>query len=211
MTLLDTRPGIAANYRAFVAATGVHVDVELAVSRLGPPLAHELAHWCPPDGVERAVTAFRALYPRHAIAPSPLLPGAREAIGAVHAAGGTVVVITAKLERFARLHLTHVGLPFDHLVGEAFGDGKERGMRELGVTIYVGDHVADMRAAVAAGSAVTPVGVVTGPCTEAELTGAGAALVLPDLGHFPRWLYDQGFPQETHSLRSDRSQIHRAS
>ena len=36
MTLIDTRPGIAAVWDALSAETGVHVDSADAVSRLGP-------------------------------------------------------------------------------------------------------------------------------------------------------------------------------
>ena len=43
MTLVDSRPGIAACFRALTERTGVPVDAELAVSRLGPPLRTEIA------------------------------------------------------------------------------------------------------------------------------------------------------------------------
>ena len=45
MTLIDSRPGIRAAYRALTAKTGVWVDADLAVTRLGPPLRTELAEW----------------------------------------------------------------------------------------------------------------------------------------------------------------------
>lgn len=48
MTLIDSRPGIRAAYRALTARTGVFVDADLAVSRLGPPLRTELSQWFPP-------------------------------------------------------------------------------------------------------------------------------------------------------------------
>ncbi|NUV50253.1 HAD family hydrolase, partial [Streptomyces sp. CAI-78] len=38
MTLIDSRPGIGAAYRVLAAETGVPIDVDLVVSRLGPPL-----------------------------------------------------------------------------------------------------------------------------------------------------------------------------
>ena len=44
MTLIDSRPGIRAAYQALTAETGVLVDADLAVSRLGPPLRAELRH-----------------------------------------------------------------------------------------------------------------------------------------------------------------------
>jgi phosphoglycolate phosphatase-like HAD superfamily hydrolase len=43
MTLIDSRPGIREAYLALTAETGVFVDADLAVSRLGPPLRTELS------------------------------------------------------------------------------------------------------------------------------------------------------------------------
>jgi phosphoglycolate phosphatase len=189
MTLVDSRPGIAAAYRALTARTGVYVDADLAASRLGPPLRAELRHWFPPEEVEAAVDAYRALYPHHAIAPSGPLPGAAEALAAVRDRGGRTVVITSKIGRLARLHLDHLGLVVDEVVGDRFADGKRAAIAEHGVSAYVGDHVADIAAARAAG--VPGVGVPTGPCSAAELWSAGASVVLDGLTGLPAWL-DRG-------------------
>src|SRR5690349_8485439 len=124
MTLLDTRPGIAATYRELTARTGTYVDAEAAVARLGPPLATEIARWFPPEGVAAAVEAYRGLYPDHAIAPTRPLPGARAAVAAVRAAGGRVLVVTSKIERLARLHLTHLDLAVDDVFGDVFAEQK---------------------------------------------------------------------------------------
>ncbi|MFD6263653.1 HAD family hydrolase [Micromonospora chalcea] len=186
MTLVDSRPGIAAAFRALTARTGVHVDGELAVSRLGPPLRTELAHWFPPERVEEAVTAYRELYPAYAITPTVPMPGAEAALRAVQARGGRTMVVTAKIGRLAKLHLDHLGLPVDELAGDVFAEQKAVALREHGATLYVGDHVADMAAARAAG--IPGVAVATGPCSATELTEAGAYLVLDDLVEFPRAL-----------------------
>jgi phosphoglycolate phosphatase len=186
MTLVDSRPGIAATYRALSAQTGVRVDAEAIITRLGPPLREELRHWFPPDEIEAAVVAFRALYPDHAVAPSQLLPGAAEAVTAVRRSGGRVAVITSKLGRLARLHVEHLGLTVDDVAGDRFAAGKAAAIDELGVRVFVGDHVADMAAARAAG--VLAVGVTTGPCRAEELAAAGADSVLDDLTAFPAWL-----------------------
>ncbi|WP_444949693.1 HAD family hydrolase [Micromonospora ureilytica] len=183
MTLVDSRPGIAATYRALTARTGVPVDADLAVSRLGPPLRTEIAHWFPPDQVESAVRVYRELYPAYAITPTLLLPGAREAIDAIRARGGRVLVVTSKIGRLARLHLDHLGLAVDELAGDLFAEQKATALREHGATHYVGDHVADMVAAAAAG--VPGIGVATGPCSSAELRAAGAEVVLDELTEFP--------------------------
>lgn len=183
MTLVDSRPGIAAAYRALTARTGVQVDADLAVSRLGPPLRTEIGRWFPPERVEEAVQIYRELYPAYAITPTVPLPGAREAVDAVHALGGRVVVVTSKIGRLARLHLDHLGLAVDELAGDLFAEEKATALRAQGATHYVGDHVADMVAARAAG--VPGIGVTTGPCDADELRAAGAELVLADLTGFP--------------------------
>jgi phosphoglycolate phosphatase len=186
MTLIDARVGIAATYRALVARTGVHVDVDTVVARIGLPLRQELANWFPPDEVEAAVRGYRALYPAYLNDSCAMMPGADVAVAAVRRHGGRVVVVTSKLDLFARAHLDHLGLVVDEVAGDRFGGGKTDAILDLGVGIYVGDHVADMRAARAAGA--TAVGVATGPHTEVELAAAGGDPVLPDLRSFPAWL-----------------------
>jgi phosphoglycolate phosphatase len=186
MTLIDSRPGIRAAYQALTAKTGVYVDADLAITRLGPPLRQELAEWFPAGEVEEAVTTYRALYPDYAITPTVPTPGAREALAAVRALGLRVVVVTSKLGRLAHLHLDHLGLVADEVAGDLFAEGKAAALVEHGVRWYVGDHVGDMVAARTAG--VPGVGVATGPCSDDELRVAGAAYVLPDLTGFPALL-----------------------
>lgn len=186
MTLIDSRPGIRAAYRALTERTGVFVDADLAVTRLGPPLRTELSQWFPPDEVEAAVTTYRGLYPDFAIEPSVPTPGAVDALAAVRAAGLRVVVVTSKLGRLARLHLDHLGMRFDELAGDLFAEGKATALVEHGVRWYVGDHRADMVAARTAG--VPGIGVTTGPCSADDLENAGATYVLSDLTAFPALL-----------------------
>lgn len=186
MTLIDSRPGIRAAYHALTARTGVFVDADLAVSRLGPPLRTELGQWFPAEAIEEAVTTYRALYPDYAITPTLPTPGAVEALAAVREHGFRVVVVTSKIGRLAELHLAHLGMAADELAGDLFAEGKAAALTEHGVRWYVGDHVADMVAARRAG--VPGVGVATGPCSEEQLREAGAAHVLSDLTAFPALL-----------------------
>jgi phosphoglycolate phosphatase len=188
LTLIDSRPGIAACYRELSAQTGVYIDADAAVTRLGPPLDVELALWFPEDEVPAAADIYRRLYPEFAVSSSPALPGAADAIASVHAAGGRVVVITGKYEPNARLHLNHLGLEADALVGWAWADGKIAAMTEHGAAVYVGDHPADMAAAKGAVPAVIAVGVATGWHNPQELDAAGADIVLKDLTEFSAWL-----------------------
>jgi phosphoglycolate phosphatase len=189
MTLVDSRPGIAATYRALTAHTGVYIDAEAAVNRLGPPLDGELARWFPAERVAEAGDLFRALYPDHAVTTSPALPGVAAALAAVRSRPGRIVVIPGKYEPNARRHLDHLDLTVDALVGWAWGEGKTTALGEHRANIYVGDHPADMASAVAGG--VVAVGVGTGGWTSADLVAAGAQVVLNDLTEFPDWLADQ--------------------
>ncbi|HEU4676303.1 MAG TPA: ATP-dependent sacrificial sulfur transferase LarE [Motilibacteraceae bacterium] len=186
MTLIDSRPGIGAVWRALAQETGVDVDVDLVTSRLGPPLDEELVQWFPAEQVAALGDRFRELYPSLAIAPTLALPGAREAIDAVRAHGGRVVVVTGKYEPNARLHLEHLGIEVDEVVGWHWGPAKGEALRERGASVYVGDHLGDVRGARVAGAFC--VGVATGPIPADELAAAGADVVLPDLTGFPDWL-----------------------
>ncbi|WP_407550483.1 haloacid dehalogenase-like hydrolase [Streptomyces sp. Pv4-95] len=186
MTLIDSRPGIKAAYQALSARTGTFVDADLAVTRLGPPLEQEIRHWFPEERVAEISEVYRALYPLHAITGTPAMSGAREAIAAVRAAGGRAVVVTAKFEPNAKLHLQHLGIEPDAVIGSLWAEAKADALREHGAQIYVGDHTGDVRGARAAGA--LSVAVPTGPCAADELRAAGADVLLDDLTAFPAWL-----------------------
>ncbi|PWI09449.1 haloacid dehalogenase [Streptomyces sp. NWU339] len=188
MTLIDSRPGIRACYLALAERTGTHVDADLVVTRLGPPLEDELVNWFPAERVEEAADLYRAMYPTYAIAPTPALPGARDAMAAVREAGGRAIVVTAKHEPNAKLHLAHLGIEPDAVIGDLWAEQKALALREHDAGVYVGDHVGDVRGARTAGALA--VAVATGPCDPAELRAAGADVVLADLTEFPRWLSD---------------------
>lgn len=178
MTLVDSRPGIGATYRALAAETGTPIDVDLVTSRLGPPLEHELANWFAAEDVPAAADRYRALYPELAIPRVELLPGAREAVQAVLDAGGEAFVVTGKNTHNARLHLRRLEIELD-VVGDVWREGKADVFRERGVAAYVGDHVHDMDACRSAD--VVGIAVPTGPCTADELRAAGATHVVLDL------------------------------
>lgn len=186
MTLIDSRPGIHACYTALAERTGTHIDADLAITRLGPPLADELINWFPAEQVAPMADLYREMYPAIAIAATPAMPGAREAIEAVRASGGRAIVVTAKYEPNAKLHLSHLGMEPDAVVGDLWAERKAEALREHGASVYVGDHVGDVRGARTAGA--LSVAVATGPCDAEELRAAGADVVLDDLSAFPRWL-----------------------
>jgi phosphoglycolate phosphatase len=186
MTLLDTRPGIRATYDELSRETGVPIDSAAVVTRLGPPAQQEMANWFPADQVEAATRRYLELYPHHAVEASLPMPGAREALAAVRRHGGRSVVVTAKHAPNAELHMRHLGLDVDEVVGSLWGGGKGPALAERGATVYVGDHVLDVEGARVAGA--TSVTVATGPCSPEELAAAGADVVLPDLRAFAAWL-----------------------
>jgi len=117
-----------------------------------------------------------------------LLGGAAEALAAVRAHGGRVLVVTSKLEPTARQTLDAVGLgpAVDEVVGHVFAEQKGYALAERGAHVYVGDHTGDVVAARTA-SAVS-VAVATGPIAAGDLRAAGADVVLPDLTGFTTWL-----------------------
>ncbi|MEU9284076.1 haloacid dehalogenase-like hydrolase [Streptomyces sp. NPDC048275] len=186
MTLIDSRPGIHACYRALSARTGTYIDCDLVVTRLGPPLQEELINWFPAERVAAVADLYREMYPAHAITGTLAMPGAREAVDAVRAAGGRAVVVTAKWEPNAKLHLEHLRIDADAVVGNLWAERKAEALREYGASVYVGDHTGDVRGARTADA--YSVAVATGPCDAAELRAAGADVVLGDLTEFPAWL-----------------------
>lgn len=186
MTLIDSRPGIKAAFEALSAETGTFIDTEQTISRLGPPLDQELAYWFPQAQIPAVADRYREIYPTHAIVPTPAMPGAREAVEAVRALGGRAIVVTAKHEPNARLHLDHLGIKPDAVIGSLWAEAKAVALREYEAQVYVGDHVGDVRGARTAGA--VSVTVPTGPCPEPELRAAGADVVLSDLTELPAWL-----------------------
>jgi len=178
MTLIDSRPGIRAVYEELSRQTGVFVDAELAVSRLGPPLTWELEHWFPAEAVPEMFTRYRAMYPEIAIPRVVAMPGAAEVLTAARELG-RAIVITAKAGDNAALHLDHLGLPYDAVIGDAWREQKAEVLVRESADTYVGDHVHDMDAARIAG--VTGIGVPSGPCSADELRAAGAAHVADSL------------------------------
>jgi phosphoglycolate phosphatase len=185
MTLIDSRPGIAETLRAISEETGVAIDADLVVSRLGPMLEDEMAEWFPADEVLAVSDRYRELYADLGIPGTFLLPGALDAVAAVRRVGGRSVIVTAKYEPNAHLCLAHVGLEVDAVVGWRHGPGKAEALTEHGAAIYVGDTPPDVHGARAAGAVA--VGVTTGPHDRSALLDAGADVVFESLTQFPQW------------------------
>jgi phosphoglycolate phosphatase len=187
MTLVDSRPGIRASMAALTQETGVPVDVDVVIERLGPKLEWELAQWFPAEQVAHACKRYRAHYWEHCVdGGTILLPGARPAVDAVRARAGRVVVVTAKSESLAHRCLEEVGLELDLVVGHVYGDEKRDALVSHRAAIYVGDTVTDVKSALDASA--TAVAVTTGPDDRHALLASGADVVLDSLAEFPAWL-----------------------
>jgi phosphoglycolate phosphatase len=185
MTLIDSRPAILASFGAVATQTGTPIDLSDVDRRLGIKLDDELAFWFPPDQIAAAAAIYRQHYVGLAEHMTTALPGAHEALAAVRAAGDRAVIITAKHLVSVEPSLRAAGLAADELFTLVHGPEKAEVLRWLEAIAYIGDTPPDMAAAVTAG--VWPVGVATGSFTAAELTAAGAEVVLDSLTAFPGW------------------------
>ncbi|HUR14390.1 MAG TPA: HAD hydrolase-like protein [Mycobacteriales bacterium] len=181
MTLVDARPGAREVWQRLAADLGVPIDVELVLSRMGPPLEQELAHWFPADQVEEVAEAYRTHSADFgAVQVEPML-GAREAVAAVRRHGGRVVIATAKKAELGATNLRVLGIEVDALHGWCWGETKGDAMLAEGAQVFVGDHPHDVVGARRAGA--VSVGVRTGGTEPVD-----ADVLLDDLTGFPAWL-----------------------
>jgi phosphoglycolate phosphatase len=191
MTLVDSARGIAATLRAVLAELGRGVTDEQAWPYVGVPMQQTVRALAPDLDPEVVTRRYRQLYPEHGIQPITILAGAAEAFEAIHAVGGRVLVVSAKIEPAVRSVLAHVGLDVpprnaDVVAGDLFAERKGGALRAHGAEVYVGDHPGDVAAARAAGAFA--LGVATGPFTAEQLIASGSDVVLQDLRAFPEWL-----------------------
>ena len=186
MTLIDPRRGMIEVFDVLAREFRIPLDGAGFVSRLGPPLSHELARYHLDDEcVSEIIARYRAIYPAIAIPQTVAMPGAIDALESVTARGGRVLVVTAKYGPTARAHLDVLGVEVDAVVGDLWSTGKAVALQEYGAEVYVGDHLGDITGARAADA--WAVAVATGPISAADLAAAGADVGLDDLTEFPEW------------------------
>jgi uncharacterized protein len=186
MTLVDSSEGILATLQQTLTERGFDVPREALWPSMGLPLEMILAPHVPEADVPAAVARYRELYPTLGVPRTVPMAGASEAVAAVRALHGRVVVVSAKFEPAVHAVLEHIGLDVDVVVGELFAADKGRALAEHGVSVYVGDHPGDVAGGRAAGAVA--IGVTTGAHDAAALREAGADLVLAALDELPAWL-----------------------
>src|SRR5262249_44600136 len=125
-------------------------------------------------------------YAEHGVPGTFLMPGASEALRAVHDVGGSNIVVTAKYQPNAIACLAHVGVEVDAVIGWRHGPTKGITLFEHGAAIYVGDTPSDAAGAPAADAVA--LAVASGPHDPASLRAAGADAVLGSLSEFAGWL-----------------------
>ena len=187
MTLVDSRPGLIDTLAA--------LEQEIGESGLSHPEAvdalfasnvdMEFAKWFGPERAPALADRFRDIYRTVGVVGTGILPGAREAVATIRAAGVKVIVVTAKFGPNALRCLDHVELEVDAVFGRLHGTQKSEVLREHRAFAYLGDTTADMTAARTAGA--TAVGVATGPASADDLRAAGAEVVLSSLVEFSAW------------------------
>jgi phosphoglycolate phosphatase len=185
MTLVDSADGIVAAVAHVVNAHGRTVDDEAVRATLGLPLDLVFPRFIDDVPYPVLLAEYRTFYAEHGIPTTRPLPGAADALECVRAAGGRILIVTAKHATQARAVLDVAGLMADDVAGESFAEQKGEVLLTYGASIYVGDHVGDIAGAKRANAAA--VGVATGPTSSAELAAAGADVVFEDLSPFPDW------------------------
>lgn len=186
MTLVDSHEGIVSAIRKTLLEYGHETTDEEIFQTVGIPLALVWPKYLPEPEGDRATRRYREIYSAEGIPTTKLLPGARASVEAIKAAGGEVLVVSAKLDTAVKAVLKVVGLEADHIVGSLYAEAKGDALRQYSADIYVGDHVGDVKGAKAAGC--VSVAVNTGPSTWEELESAGADVVMHSLEEFPAWL-----------------------
>jgi phosphoglycolate phosphatase len=192
-TLADSHAALIAANVAAMAAIGLPFDEELYQRHYTPDwrlLYRRLG--VPDDRVDEASVVWEREF---AAATPSVLPGARDAVDRLAAAGYPLALVTSGSRRIVGPQLERLG--FAALAVRVFGDEQpeqkpdpaplRRALDALRLAdeprsaTYVGDAVEDMEMARAAG--VEPIGVLSsfGHANAAALSAAGASRVVPSV------------------------------
>jgi len=191
LTLVDSHERIVSSYLAAFAGLGRPEITEAdLLPHLGLTLTHVSTLLAPDLDSDEVVHAYRAHYDRPGAPPTEPMPGAVQALIAVHELGGRCLVVSAKQDKRVKSAVEEAGLAacLDVLYGDLFGEAKAGALIAEHATIYVGDHPGDMVAGLRANCYA--LGVTTGSNDEGALLAAGAADTIASLEDFPAWLGD---------------------
>ena len=191
---------LADNFDAIAAAVN-HVRASRTLPALALPqvkafvgrgIEYLVEHTVPGGNLSQDIANYRDYFPQVMRQGTTLLPGAAQALAALHGAGKRLAVCSNKLSQFSRelLEHLHVAQYFSAVLGpEDVGRPKPApdmllaAMKCLGVTaaqtLYVGDMVVDIQTARAAGVCVWA--VPTGTDERATLEAARPNRVLGSL------------------------------
>ena len=186
MTLVDPAEGITDALVKVFADHHVEVSRDDVRNTIGLPLDMVFPMWLPDESYEQLLDEYRDHYGRFGIPKSVALPGAHDALSAVHEAGGEVVVVSAKKKDFVDRVIDVVQLEVDRTYGYLFAEHKGEVLREERASVYVGDHEGDIRAARAA-EALAFI-VTSGPMTREELEPHQPDVIVSSLVEFRPWL-----------------------
>lgn len=192
-TLIDQTEPILRCFHETVVALGHAAPAFEAIRRsMGGPMAETMALLLPPEDHEEAVRRFRERFPEIMFNGLLVLPGATELLAALHAAEVPQIVLTNKHGETARQVCQYAG--FSPFLKGCIGHGDtywEKPDPELtlyaveccqagpAAAIVIGDSPTDV--ASARGAGLGCYAVTTGAHEAAELEGAGADAVFPDL------------------------------
>lgn len=198
MTLVDSAESIAESIVATASHFGVEYPLAAAAATVGQPLPTAFAAYLPEQQLSAAVGYFHDHYVEHGVGRTTALAGADQLLRTVAQLGGRSVVVTGKRTETARAALQAAGLTVHEVVGGHYGVAKAAVLQNHGVQAFVGDHIGDMHAAVAAG--VIPIGLTSHTDDEQALRAAGATIVCSDLDGVSGWIGDWVLAQRTAAL-----------
>ena len=192
-TLLDHLPAIHRCYAHTLPQLGLPAPTREQVRRaIGGGLENAMRRFVPEAGLPRALALFRAYWDQTMLDGVALMPGARELLRALHAAGVTLAVLTNKHGPSARRICEHLGIA--PLLQGVFGAQDTPWLKPdpqftahalatlragAATACLVGDSPFDAETARRGG--IHGFFVTTGTNSAEELRSAGAENVYPDL------------------------------
>jgi phosphoglycolate phosphatase len=201
LTLVDSRPGFVASHRYASEHLGVPAPNDEAIARaIGTPLERAMSVLFPemgPDLAAEYIRVYRMNAEETMAQLTTVLPGARDAIDALHGTGIRLAMVSQKFRYLVEPVLAREGWQFEVVLGgedvpayKPDPAGLLLALQQLGVdaedAIFVGDTTVDAQAAAKAG--LRFIGVLTGPTTHADFDSLTALTLLDSVADLPGYL-----------------------